>query len=53
MLTYQLQKRAFHIMEKGKTFTFPNTVEVEITFEPTEMFGVGTQPTKTCVPGYT
>jgi hypothetical protein len=49
MLTYQLQRRAFHILEKGKTFSFPNTVEVEVIFEPTEMFGVGKGLTKTFV----
>lgn len=52
MLTYQLQRRAFHIMEEEKTFSFPNTVEVEIILEPTEMFGVGKELTKTFVPGH-
>jgi hypothetical protein len=39
-------------MEEGKTFSFPNIVEVEMVLEPTEMFGVGKEPTKTFVPGY-
>lgn len=52
MLTYQLQKRYFRIMEKGKAFSFPNTVELEIFLEPTEMFGVGDKLTKTNLFGY-
>jgi len=39
-------------MEDGKKFSFPNVVEVEITLEPTEMFGVGKELTKTFVHGH-
>ena len=48
MLTYQLQKRVFHI-ENQKKFTFPNDVKVEICLEPTEQFGVGKKSSKTVV----
>jgi len=50
MLTYQLQKRVFHI-ENEKKFTFPNDVDVEICLEPTEQFGVGKKSSKTVVKG--
>lgn len=48
MLTYQLQRRIYQIKNK-KEFIFPNEVEIEIFFEPTEQFGVGEKPSKTAV----
>ncbi len=48
MLTYQLQRRYCSI-KNHKPFSFPNDVEIEICLEPTEQFGIGTQPSLTAV----
>ena len=45
MLTYQLQQRLCRIKNE-KDFVFPNDVEIEIFYEPTEQFGVMSDPPK-------
>jgi hypothetical protein len=50
MLTYQLQKRVFKT-ENGEFFSFPNNVEIEISLEPSEQFGLGNKPSRTVLPG--
>lgn len=49
MLTYQLQKRVYR---SEKKFSFPKDVEIEIHFEPSELFGVGDKLTTIAVPGH-
>ena len=48
MLTYQLQPR-FYKSDIITKFEFPNNVEIQITLEPKEAFGVGAEPSRTCV----
>lgn len=48
MLIYQLQKRTYR-RTNDKEVIFPNEVEIVITFEPSEQFGVGDRPSKTAV----
>lgn len=43
MLTYQLQKRYLHHVE-GPPLVFPNDVEVEVLYEPSEVFGIQSEP---------
>lgn len=44
MLTYQLQKRRLHATGSCTEASLPNTVEIEISLEPSKMFGVSDYP---------
>jgi hypothetical protein len=49
MLTYQLQRRVYR---SDGPLSFPNDVEIEISLEPSELFGVGNKLTTITVPGH-
>lgn len=50
MLTYQVRKRVF-VRLNGKTFDFPNSVEILFVFQPLQPFGSGSDDGRTAVKG--
>ena len=50
MLTYQLREHVLKV-EKGDTLDFPNDVEIEFTFCPSEALGIATGKGRTAIKG--